>query len=176
MVSAIEPFLGRQFDQVAFVVEDLGKARESFGQLYGIKNWNTWNNLASGQINKRYYGQEGTFQFSCSYGFVGDVQVELCHHDSGPSIYKDWLDTRGPGFNHVAFRLDTRDEYNDAAAWFESQDAPLAMGGEVAGMGVWAYFDTVKKLGFFTEIYWSAPAVLEIFERMKRGEQVQLVR
>jgi hypothetical protein len=50
------------------------------------------------------------------------------------------------------------------------------MGGEVAGMGVWAYFDTVKKLGCFTEIYWSAPAVLEIFERMKRGEQVQLVR
>jgi hypothetical protein len=175
MTLKVEPFMGRQFDQVAFVVEDLEKARESFGRLYGITNWNTWNNLASGQLNKQYNGKKGDFEYSCSYGFVGDTHIELCHHDGGSSIYKDWLDSRGPGFHHLGFQLDTREEYDQVAAWFESQNAPLAMGGEVEGMGVWAYFDTVAQLGCYSEIYWSSPAVLKIFERMKRGEQVQLV-
>lgn len=169
-------FIGRQFDQVAFVVDELEAAKEKFGRIYGIRNWNTWHNLADGQSHKVYRGTPGDYQFSCAYGYVGDLQVELCQHDGGRSVYKEWLDTRGPSLHHLAFRLDTRGEYEAACASFEAQGAPLAMGGEIEGAGVWAYFDTVDQLGCFTELYWSAPAVLEIFERMKRGEQVEIKR
>lgn len=174
MIGAASRFVGRQFDQVAFVVDRLGPAQERFSRLYGIGNWNAWTNLADGQINKVYRGTAGDYQFSCAYGYVGDVQVELCQHDGGRSIYKDWLDSRGPSLHHLGFRLDTREEYDAAAAAFEGEGAPLAMGGEIENTGVWAYFDTVDQLGCYTELYWSAPHVLEIFEKMKRGEQVSL--
>ncbi len=175
---AVKPnqFIGRQFDQVAFVVEELESAKERFGKMYGITSWNTWHNLADGQSNKVYRGTPGDYQFSCAYAYVGDLQVELCQHDGGRSVYKDWLDTRGPSLHHLAFRLDERAEYEAACAAFIAQGAPLAMGGEIEGAGVWAYFDTVDQLGCYTELYWSAPAVLAIFERMKRGEQVELAR
>lgn len=169
-------FVGKQFDQVAFVVENLGEAQDRFGRLYGVKTWNVWHNLADGQSRKMYRGQAGDFQFSCAYGYVGDLQIELCHHDGGRSVYKEWLDSRGPSLHHLGFRLDTRAEYDAAGAAFEREGAPYAMGGEIEGLGVWAYYDTVEQLGCFTEIYWSAPKVLEIFERMKRGEVVELER
>lgn len=175
-LSGVNRFIGRQFDQVAFVVDELEAAKERFGRIYGIQSWNTWRNLADGQSHKVYRGTPGDYQFSCAYGYVGDMQVELCQHDGGRSVYKDWLDTRGPGLHHLAFRLDERPEYEAACAAFEQQGAPLAMGGEIEGAGVWAYYDTVEQLGCYTELYWSSPAVLEIFERMKRGEQVEIAR
>jgi hypothetical protein len=174
--TATAGFVGRQFDQVAFVVDDLGPAQERLGRLYGVKTWNVWHNLAQGQSNKVYRGGPGDYQFSCAYAFVGDLMVELCHHDGGRSVYKEWLDSRGPSLHHLGFRVETRAEFDAAGAAFEREGAPLAMGGEIEGAGVWAYYDTVEQLGCFTEIYWSAPKVLEIFERMKRGEIVQLVR
>ena len=174
MIAAASRFVGKQFDQVAFVVERLEPAQQQFGAFYGISNWNVWRNLADGQINKSYRGTAGDYQFSCAYAYVGELQVELCQHDGGRSIYKDWLDTRGPSLHHLGFRLDTRAEYDAAAASFVSQGAPLAMGGEIENTGVWAYFDTVAQLGCYTELYWSAPHVLKIFEQMKRGEQVSL--
>ena len=169
-------FFGKQFDQVAFVVDDLDRAKMRFSELYGIKVWNVWPNLADGQINKVYRGRPGDYQFSCAYGFVGSVMVELCQHDGGRSIYKDWLDSRGPGFHHLGFRLENREAYDEAGAYFVKQGSPLAMGGEIKDTGVWAYYDTVDKLGCYTEIYWSAPHVLKIFERMKNGEIIDLVR
>lgn len=174
--KSLTRFIGREFDQVALVVHDLTAGKENFGNFYGIQSWNTWHNLADGQINKVYRGTPGDYQFSCAYGYVGDVQVELCHHDGGRSVYKDWIDQHGQSLHHLGFRLDHRDEYEAACATFIQQGAPLAMGGEIEGAGVWAYFDTVNQLGCYTELYWSAPAVLEIFERMKRGEQVEIKR
>jgi catechol 2,3-dioxygenase-like lactoylglutathione lyase family enzyme len=167
-------FIGKQFDQVAFVVDDLDRAVDKFTKIYGIQSWNVWSGLAHGQINKVYRGKPGNYEFSCAYGFVGDLMVELCHHDGGESVYKDWLDSNGPSLHHLGFRLETKQELEEAAASFERQGAPLAMGGEIEGLGIWAYYDTVDQLGCFTELYWSAPAVLEIFARMKAGEQVAL--
>src|SRR3546814_728053 len=105
--STSQGFVGKQFDQVAFVVDELESAQKRFGRLYGIETWNVWTNLADGQSNKIYRGHPGTYQFSCAYAFVGDLMVELCQHDGGRSVYKDWLDSRGPGLHPLGFRSDT---------------------------------------------------------------------
>ncbi len=169
-------FISKRYDQVAFVVDDLDEACERYSKLLGLSNWNVWTDLAKGQSRKLYYGEPEEFQFSCAYAFSGEVLVELCRHDGGRSVYKDWLDTRGPGLNHIGFRLENDEEFEEAAWVFESQGAPFAMGGELDGAGRWSYFNTVDLIGVYTEIYWCAPAVLDIFERMKRGEQVELPR
>jgi hypothetical protein len=175
MSALINPhLLSRQVDQVAFVVDSLDRALPKFKALYGIEHWNVWRDLAKGQAGKLYYGEPEDFQFSCAYGFVGDVMIELCQHDGGRSVYKDWLDTRGPGLNHWGFRLATLEAYTEAADNFKKLDAPCAMGGDIPGVGRWAYFDTVALIGCYSEIYWSAPHVVDMFERMKRGETVSL--
>jgi Glyoxalase/Bleomycin resistance protein/Dioxygenase superfamily len=175
MTGLVNPnMISRQVDQVAFVVDSLENALPKFKKLYGIDHWNLWLDLAKGQSGKRYYDAPGDFEFSCAYGYVGDVQIELCQHDSGRSVYKDWLDTKGPGLNHWGFRMETQEAYNAAAANFIKLGAPFAMGGDLPGIGGWAYFDTVELIGCYSEIYWSVPRVTALFERMKRGETVSL--
>lgn len=167
-------FIGKQFDQIAFVVEDLDSAQQMFRDLYGVDGWSVWENLAYGQARKTYRGEPEDFQFSCAYGFTGDVLIELCRHDGGRSVYKDWLDTRGPGFNHVGFRLEDDAEFDASIELFAKHNVQFAQGGEVPGVGRWGYFDTVEQIGVYTEVYWSAPSVTDVFDRMKRGEVVTL--
>jgi catechol 2,3-dioxygenase-like lactoylglutathione lyase family enzyme len=167
-------FIGRQFDQIAFVVEDLDSAQQTFRDLYGVDSWSVWEDLAAGQARKTYRGEPEEFQFSCAYGFAGDVLIELCRHDSGRSLYKDWLDTRGPGLHHFAFRLENEAEFEASIEIFGKNGAQFAQGGEIPDIGRWGYFDTVDQIGVYTEVYWSAPSVGEIFERMKRGEIISL--
>jgi catechol 2,3-dioxygenase-like lactoylglutathione lyase family enzyme len=175
-VSPQPPFFRERFDQVAFVVEDLESACNYWREMYGVDGWSVWSDLANGQVDKTYYGQPEDLQFSCAYAFVGDVLIELCHHDGGRSVYKDWLNTRGPGLNHIGFRLRDGDDFEEAADVFLKRGARFAMGAVMPNTGRFAYFDTVGEIGVFTEIYYCVPMVLEIFERMKRGEAVELPR
>ena len=170
---ALPSFIGKTFDQVAFVVPDLDEAQRTFGTLYGIDRWSVWNNQTDGQTNRVYRGEPEDFGFSCGYAYAGDTLIELCHHDYGRSIYKDWLDTRGGGLNHIGFRVADATEFEAAAVHYAKVGIEFAMGGERAPGNRYAYFDTVDLIGCFTEIYYVADYILEIFARMKRGEIVE---
>jgi catechol 2,3-dioxygenase-like lactoylglutathione lyase family enzyme len=172
-VDAMPTFIGKRFDQVAFVVEDLATAQDFFRQAFGIGPWSVWNDMARGQAFKTYRGEPEDFQFSCAYGFSGDVMIELCHHDGGRSIYKDWLDTRGGGLHHIGFRVADAEEFETAKVLMAERGNELAMGGgRESGVAAYAYFDTVEEIGCYTEIYFVAPQLLEVFDRMRRGEIV----
>jgi catechol 2,3-dioxygenase-like lactoylglutathione lyase family enzyme len=166
------PF-AKRFDQVAFVVDDLDKAQEYWRRQFGIDRWSVWTDLALGQIEKTYYGDAAEFEFSCAYAYSGDVLVELCRHDGGRSVYDDWLNTRGPGLHHIGYRVDTWEAFGEAQDHFLREGIEFAMGALMPGTGRFAYFDTVTQIGVFTEIY-CCPNVLDIFERMKRGEIVEM--
>jgi hypothetical protein len=87
-------FVGRSFDQLCFVVEDLNAAVETWRRDYGVTAWSVWEGLSVGQTEKTYWGEPGEFEYSVAYGFAGDIMIELARHDSGRNVYKDcW--TRG---------------------------------------------------------------------------------
>ncbi|MCU1458771.1 MAG: hypothetical protein JWL73_2863 [Actinomycetia bacterium] len=171
--SPIPSFIGKTFDQVAFVVRDLDEAQATFGKLFGIDRWSVWKDQAVGQINKTYHGEPEDFGFSCGYAYAGDTLVELCHHDSGRSVYKDWLDTHGQGLQHIGFRVANPQEFADAAQVYADNGVEMAMGGERAPGNRYAYYDTVDDIGCYTEIYYVEDRILEVFARMKAGEILQ---
>jgi catechol 2,3-dioxygenase-like lactoylglutathione lyase family enzyme len=174
-MSTQEPpsFIGKGFDQVAFVVKDLDEAQQTFGTLFGVDRWSVWNDQAKGQVNKVYRGQPEDFGFSCGYAYAGDTLIELCHHDHGGSVYKEWLDSRGGGMHHIGFRVSGPDEFSEAEALYAARGVEMAMGGERQPGNRYAYYDTVEQIGCFTEIYYVADYILEVFDRMKKGEIVQ---
>jgi catechol 2,3-dioxygenase-like lactoylglutathione lyase family enzyme len=165
--------VGSNFDQVAFVVDDLEAGQELFGRMFGIFRWSVWPNLAEGQADKTYYGEPEEFQFSCAYAYAGEVQIELCKHDSGRSIYADWTAARGPGLHHIGFTVNGEAEFERVKGVLEAQGARNAMGGRRPGRSRYAYFDTVETLGCYTEIYYISDPVKALFARMKNGEVVE---
>lgn len=169
-------FIGRAFDQICFVVDDLEAATETWGRYFGITAWSVWEGLSVRQTEKTYWGEPGDFDFSVAYGFAGDVMIELARHDTGSSLYQDWLTEKGTGPHHIGFRVKDAAEYAAAEESFFASGLVKAMSGFMEGDGVgrnscrWSYFDTRESLGCYAEIYYLDPELLESMERMKKGE------
>lgn len=62
--------------------------------------------------NCTYRGQEQTFNITAAFTYSGEHQFELiCHHNEGPSVYKDFLkDNPEGGLQHVAVWADNIDD------------------------------------------------------------------
>ncbi len=170
-------FIGRRFDQICFVVEDLEQAMAFWQETNGIEAWNVAEGLAREQIEKEYRGKPGDFQFSCAYGFAGDCLIELARHDGGDSVYKDWLEENGKGPHHVGFRLEDADEYHEAADYYRQLGIEKAMAGFFQGpFGNcrWAYFDTREQIGCYTELYYVDGELNARMARLRSGERVSI--
>jgi catechol 2,3-dioxygenase-like lactoylglutathione lyase family enzyme len=168
---------GRQFDQICFVVRDLDAAVDFWRKTNQVQTWNVAIDLARDQTEKEYLGRPGNFQFSCAYGFAGDVLVELARHDGGDSIYGDWLDARGAGPHHIGFRQTDADDYARAEARYRGLGLQKAMAGFFQGpFGNcrWSYFDTRAQIGCYTELYYVDGQIADRMDRLKRGENVSI--
>lgn len=178
MSASAPAFLGRRFDQLCFVVDDLEEAVDYWTRVNGVARWSINYDLATGQEDKRYWGQPGDFQFSCAYAFAGDTLIELARHDGGRSVYKDWLDERGTGPHHVGFRLADAGEYEQAAQHFQVLNIRNAMTGFArvdGGACRWGYFDTRAFLGCYTELYYLEGSALRQLHEFKSGESDHMI-
>ena len=125
MSETMPGLIGRAFDQLCFVVEDLDAAIGYWRRVNGVERWSKAYDLAKDQIDKEYWGEPGDFQFSCAYAFAGDLLIELAQHDGGRSVYKDWLVTRGPSQPHIGFRLAESPVFAQAISAKPVEEVPL---------------------------------------------------
>lgn len=171
-------FIGRSFDQICFVVEDLDRAIDYWRRVNGVEHWSKAYHLAHGQVDKKYWGEPEDFQFSCAYGFAGTTLIELAEHDGGRSVYKDWLDEHGESMHHVGFRLEGSDEYQTALTHYASQGLIEAMSGWFRapnGNCKWTYIDTRRHIGCYTELYYVDGIALEAFENFRDGKSADFI-
>lgn len=161
-------YLSDKLVQVAYVVEDFDEAFAFYKNSIGIEKFYVWDHITREQTEKIYRGKPGTFEFSAAYAYSGDVQIELCKHESGNNVYKDWIDENGIGIHHVGYLLDDAEQYNRAFEHLSGQGFEVAMAGRY-GDCRWSYFDTRGVLGSYTEIYWLPPEFQEIFGKIKAG-------
>jgi hypothetical protein len=169
VTSLIPPFPEGRIQQLGYVVEDLEESVEKFSAMFGIKRFFVWENLAAEVTEKTYRGQSADFQFSCAFGYSGDMMIELIRHDSGESIFKEWLDSRGPGLHHVCFLLSGLEQYEETVAGMAAHGHSVAMSGR-SGDARFSYADTVGDFGVFTELAYGPPEFLASFDRIKSGD------
>ncbi len=86
--------------QIGYVVPDLDAALSSWLAL-GVGPWY----ILRGQVQSgRYRGQPCTVTLSIAFANTGDLQVELIQQeDDTPSVYREFLDATGGGFNQLAW-------------------------------------------------------------------------
>ncbi|MFI1330622.1 VOC family protein [Streptomyces sp. NPDC020845] len=169
MISAVPPFPDGQLQQLGYVVRDLDEAIEQFSATFGVSRFFVWRDLGATITGKTYRGRPGEFQFSCAFGYAGDIMVELIQHDSGESIFKDWLDERGPGLHHVCFLMGSVQQFEAAVAGMEAAGHPIAMSGRSEDAR-FTYTDTVDPFGVYTELAYGPPEFLAAFDRIKAGD------
>ena len=145
------PLGGSHPYQVGIVVPDLDAAMRAYGAPCGAGDiWRLWTYDENILRERRYRGSSGTFSMRIALG-GSDPQLELIQPLQGPSIYHEYLEERGCGLHHLAFRVS---DITAAIAEMEQTGFPLLQAGFGFGAdqsGGFAYFDTVRALGYVTE-------------------------
>jgi catechol 2,3-dioxygenase-like lactoylglutathione lyase family enzyme len=170
--------IGRQFDQICFVVHDLDNAIDYWRRVNGVERWSKAYDLAKGQIAKKYWGEAEDFQFSCEYGFAGSTLIELAEHDGGRSVSKDWLEDHGESMHHIGFGLQTAAQHTMALEHYRECGVTEAMSGWFTapdGNCKWAYFDTRRQIGCYTELYYVDGVAFTAFENFREGKSDRLI-
>lgn len=132
-------------DQIAFVVEDLETAMDSLLQLFDVGPWEVTNPEPPTLCKTTYYGEPVEYGFRHALADVGDVMIDLSEPRWGPSVYRDHLETRGPGVHHVAYFSWSEAETYEVVASLQDAGIDVAQSGVFAGTEFW-YFDTREEL------------------------------
>jgi hypothetical protein len=116
-----------------------------------------------------YRGTRGPLSYDAAFAFHGGMNIELiAQSNSVPSVYRELLDTRGPGFHHFMVRTSN---YAATLARYAADDIRPAYEAELPGSGPWAYLDARSQLGCFVEVYEMRESVAEMWQRMAEAHR-----
>jgi len=152
--------------QNGFVVRDWRAAAEHWVRVLGVGPFFVMEHIEFGEC--RYRGTPARIDMSVAIAYTGEQQIELVQqHDSTPSIYNDFLQSRGEGLQHVGVLTPNLDTSLDSNDWRGRivQDGVTAVGQR------FAYIDTVMHPGTMLELIETTPKILAAFEHMKRAAQ-----
>jgi catechol 2,3-dioxygenase-like lactoylglutathione lyase family enzyme len=141
---------GGTFDQIGIVVPDLDAAMADFTRKLGLGPWAIWDYVPPFLPRREFHGRPGTFSMRAGFAGTGP-QVELIEPLEGPSVWHEFLATRGRGIHHLAFFVPS---FEQAAAELRQLGAGLLMSGGGHGLdgdGIFGYFDTEPWFGFVVE-------------------------
>ena len=139
--------------QLAIVMRDLDAAMRTYVHDYGIGPWEVYGFDPGNVADMREDGKPVGRSWRLAIAYVGQVQWELIEPRDDESVYARFLAETGGGLHHVGVAVADFDE--TVAAQAERGNGVL-LGGEYKGIR-FAYLDTVRDLGFVTEIFSGAP-------------------
>lgn len=135
--------------QIGFIVKDVEVTKKKFADFLGLPepsaNW-------TDDIEKSqsvYRGKPCPARAKLAFLKVGEaLDIELIQPDEHPSVWREFLEEKGEGIQHIAFFIKGMKE---KIASLEAKDMPLLQTGEYTG-GRYAYIDTFKDLKTIVEL------------------------
>ncbi len=131
------------------IVRDMDKAIEHYSSL-GIGPFESLKKLLP--IEKKGLGKPidpDNFRLKVRVTQMGPVQLELIQPVAGESLWKEFLETKGEGINHLGFFVDDLDK---EVAKLVEKGFKVIHGEKFLGGGGYAYLDTGKVGGVLLEL------------------------
>lgn len=142
--------------QVGILVEDMDRAIASWSTMMPGSHWDVYRYEASTLVEASYRGAPAGFAMLCA--ICGDgPQIELIEVLAGPSVYHEFIDSRGYGLHHLGYHVEDLD--GSVAQLREAGIEPIQVGRGTGadGTGGFAYFESPED-----------DVVLELIERPRR--------
>jgi methylmalonyl-CoA/ethylmalonyl-CoA epimerase len=139
--------------QIAIVVPDLDAAMRTYVHDYGIGPWEIFGFDPENVADMREDGEPVERSWRLALAHVGRVQWELIEPLDEESVYARFLAETGGGLHHVGVAVP---DFDETLAKQAERGNGVLLGGEYKGIR-FAYLDTVRDLGFVTEIFSGAP-------------------
>lgn len=143
-----EFFDDRAVFQICFVTDDVGRTAKWFAEFFGMKMPEIRVSGPRSEAETEYQGAPSEARCKMAFFEMGNTTIEIIEPDEHQSCWRDILEKNGPGFHHMAFKVDGMKE---KLAAFGKGGYPLLQKGEFNG-GRYAYVDTEKQLGGLVEL------------------------
>ena len=139
--------------QIGMVVEDLDATLKYFEEILGIGPFKVvpFPPEDSGDLMMKYHGEDSEFTANFCFCDLGNIEIEVIQPLTGKSIWRDFLDEKGPGLHHIKFSVPRHDEVRKH---FAEKNVKISQCGSSVGKNagkVWEYYDLEKILGFSIE-------------------------
>jgi methylmalonyl-CoA epimerase len=143
----------KKIAQVAVVVKDIDKARNSWAQVLGVKVPEVSIAESNSSRPTLFRGVRSDAKARLAFIEMENLQIELIQPLGGKSIWQEFLDKNGEGIHHIAFMVTN---INGVEKQFEVQGMPTVQSGGWDG-GAYSYIDASSNMG----------CILELLENLK---------
>lgn len=134
--------------QIGIIVKDINQAAQKYASFLGLPLPAIVETDGLEKSQATFRGKPCPARAKLAFFKVGQtLDIELIEPDGQPSVWQEFLDTKGEGVHHIAFGI------KDTAAHTEKLEKlgiPLLQKGEYEG-GRYAYFDSTKDLKLMFE-------------------------
>jgi methylmalonyl-CoA/ethylmalonyl-CoA epimerase len=134
--------------QVALVVHDVEKTARAFADLLGVEEPQWIITDTVDKTDATYQGQPMQARAKLAFFDLGSLSLELIEPVGGPSVWRDFLDSKGEGVHHIAFSVKDMDA---EVAMLEDKGMHAVQRGNFTG-GCYSYIDSTKQLGVMLEL------------------------
>ena len=151
MASSPKLFGGTKVVQIGIVVRDVEESAKSYAEFFGVEVPKIIISETEDKAKTRYYGKPTMARVRQAFFNFDNISIELLEPVGGPSTWKDFLDSKGEGFHHIAFEIKGMD---DKIAQMQDRGIPLSQQGRWTGGsgGRYAYFESEKQLAVILEL------------------------
>ena len=118
---------------IGVLVKDVDKTTKFLSSTLGIGPWDISKNLV---FKEMFVGQP--FRLNAAHAKLGSVEFELLQPLEEGALLSEFLETKGEGLHHIAFKVSNWDEM---VSKLQKQGCRMILGGVNQGKR-WAYFET----------------------------------
>ena len=145
--------------QLGYVVQDLGRAVETWTSQLGVGPWTIIRNIT---LKSVYRGEPSEPLIDIALGYRGDMQIELIEQrNEAPSPYRPYIERGHYGLHHTAFlseRIDADVTRAEAAGLQVVCDIRMPMGGryvylQSAGLGSQLYVEFLEATPMLRQMF-----------------------
>jgi methylmalonyl-CoA/ethylmalonyl-CoA epimerase len=131
--------------QIAIVVKDAEKATRRFAELIGVDPPKVFTANADGSDVVVYRGTSTRGRVKLSFFKMQNLDLEFIEPTEDPTTWKEFLETKGQGVHHIAFKA--KDRMLATAKELEKEGVPLVQYGKK-----YSYNDCSDELGVILEL------------------------
>lgn len=138
--------------QIGLIVDDLEGTMEVLEKTFGIGPFRIVDFPPPGEdVVMKYKGEDAAFTAKFCFFDLGNIEFEIIQPLTGKTVWRDFLDTHGPGLHHIKFSVP---EHGPSRSYLESQGFEIEQMGSSVGKNAgkeWVFYNTLESIGFAIE-------------------------
>lgn len=146
----------KTIDHLSIIVHDLEATLREYVERGGLGPWAIYTYAPPDLQNMKVHGKPTSYSMRLALAWADGILWELIQPLEGPSVYREFLETRGEGVHHVGRVQHTDMPLREALAAFEQRGISPLMEGSYKGTD-FAYVATDGPFKIAMELVQRAP-------------------